>query len=68
MAAEISRATAAEEALRNSKVDKEEGKSLVSDSEIEKLAGLPNSTELTNSIATAKTAGDNAQSDLNAHK
>ena len=68
LAAEISRATAAEEALRNSKVDKEEGKSLVSDSEIEKLAGLPNSTELTNSIATAKTAGDNAQSDLNAHK
>lgn len=52
----------------NSKVDKVTGKSLVADSEIEKLAGLPNSTELTNSIATAKAAGDNAQSDLNAHK
>lgn len=52
----------------NSKVDKVTGKSLLADSEIEKLAGLPNSTELTNSIATAKAAGDNAQSDLNAHK
>lgn len=52
----------------DSKVDKVTGKSLVLDSEIEKLAGLPNSTELTNSIATAKASGDNAQSDLNAHK
>lgn len=52
----------------DSKVDKVTGKSLLADSEIEKLAGLPNSTELTNSIATAKAAGDNAQSDLNAHK
>lgn len=50
------------------KVDKVTGKSLVADSEIEKLAGLPNSTELTNSIANAKAAGDNAQSDLNSHK
>lgn len=52
----------------DSKVDKVTGKSLILDSEIEKLAGLPNSTELTNSIATAKAAGDNAQSDLDAHK
>lgn len=52
----------------DSKVDKVTGKALLADSEIEKLAGLPNSTELTNSIATAKAAGDNAQSDLNAHK
>lgn len=52
----------------NSKVDKVTGKSLIADSEIEKLAGLPNSTELTNSIAIAKASGDNAQSDLNAHK
>lgn len=52
----------------DSKVDKVTGKSLLADSEIEKLAGLPNSTELTNSIAAAKAAGDNAQSDLNAHK
>lgn len=52
----------------DSKVDKVAGKSLILDSEIEKLAGLPNSTELTNSIANAKAAGDNAQSDLDAHK
>lgn len=52
----------------NDKVDKVTGKSLIADSEIEKLAGLPNSTELTNSVANAKAAGDNAQSDLNAHK
>lgn len=52
----------------DAKVDKLVGKSLIADSEIEKLAGLPNSTELTNSIATAKASGDNAQSDLNAHK
>ena len=52
----------------DSKVDKVTGKSLILDSEIEKLAGLPNSTELTNSIANAKAAGDNAQSNLDAHK
>lgn len=52
----------------DSKVDKVTGKSLILDSEIEKLSGLPNSTELTNSIANAKAAGDNAQSDLDAHK
>lgn len=54
--------------LGTSKVDKVEGKSLILDSEIEKLAGLPNNTELTNSITKAKAAGDNAQSDLDAHK
>lgn len=54
--------------LLSKKVDKVTGKSLVSDSEIEKLLGLPNNTELNNLITTAKAAGDNAQSDLNAHK
>ena len=52
----------------DSKVDKVTGKSLILDSEIEKIAELPNITELTNSIANAKAAGDNAQSDLDAHK
>lgn len=54
--------------LLSKKVDKVTGKSLVSDSEIEKLLGLPNNAELNNLINTAKAAGDNAQSDLNAHK
>lgn len=45
---EIGRATAAEEALRNTKVDKEEGKSLVLDTEIEKLAALHNQETITN--------------------
>ena len=54
--------------LLSKKVDKVTGKSLVSDSEIEKLLGLPNNTELNNLITTAKAAGDNAQSNLNAHK
>ena len=54
--------------LLSKKVDKVTGKSLVSDSEIEKLLGLPNNAELNNLITTAKAAGDNAQSDLNAHK
>ena len=54
--------------LLSKKVDKVTGKSLVSDSEIEKLLGLPNNVELNNLINTAKAAGDNAQSDLNAHK
>ena len=44
---ESSRAAAAEEALRTSKVDKVEGKSLVLDTEIEKLSGL-NSQETIN--------------------
>lgn len=50
------------------KVDKVTGKSLVADTEITKLEDLPNNTQLTNLINTAKAAGDNAQSDLNAHK
>jgi hypothetical protein len=52
----------------DSKVDKVTGKSLVSNSEIEKLGNLPNSTELTNSIANAKASGENAQSNLSAHE
>lgn len=44
---EIGRATAAEEALRNNKVDKEEGKSLVSDTEITKLTGLSDQATIT---------------------
>lgn len=44
---EIGRATAAEEALRNSKVDKEEGKSLVSNTEITKLEGLSDQETIT---------------------
>lgn len=47
LATESSRAAAAEEALRTSKVDKVEGKSLVLDTEIEKLSGL-NSQETIN--------------------
>lgn len=58
----------AQQAALDKKVNKVTGKSLILDSEIEKLAGLPNNTELTNSIANAKAAGDNAQSNLNAHK
>ena len=45
---EIGRATAAEEALRTTKVDKEEGKSLVLDTEIEKLAALNTQETITN--------------------
>lgn len=45
---EIGRATAAEEALRTTKVDKEEGKSLVLDTEIKKLAALHNQETITN--------------------
>lgn len=54
--------------LLSKKVDKVTDKSLVSDSEIEKLLGLPNNVELNNLITTAKAAGDNAQLDLNLHK
>lgn len=45
---EIGRATAAEEALRTTKVDKEEGKSLVLDTEIKKLAALNTQETITN--------------------
>lgn len=49
------------------KVDKVTGKSLVADSEIEKLIGLPNNTDLTSSIATAKKAGTDAQATIDEH-
>lgn len=52
----------------NSKVDKEDDKSLVLTTEITKLAQLPNKTDLDNSIAAAKNSGDNAQSSIDAHK
>ena len=45
---EIGRATAAEGALRTTKVDKEKGKSLVLDTEIEKLAALNTQETITN--------------------
>ena len=48
----------------DSKVDKVTGKSLLADSEIEKLAGLPNSTELTNSIAKINSISDNMMEDI----
>ena len=41
-------------ALQTGKVDKESGKSLVSDTEITKLSGLKTQTEITSDIATAK--------------
>ena len=50
------------------KVDKVTGKSLVADTEITKLEDLPNNTQLTNLINTAKAAGDNAQSGIDSHK
>lgn len=51
-----------------SKVDKEDGKSLVDDTEIEKLAGLPSSEDLDDAIADAKKAGEDAQSNLESHE
>lgn len=50
------------------KVDKVDGKSLVDDSEIEKLAALPRKEDLDNAIADAKKAGEDAQSNLESHK
>lgn len=52
----------------NGKVDKEDGKALVLSTEITKLAQLPNKTDLDNSIAVAKTSGDNAQNSIDTHK
>lgn len=51
----------------DTKVDKITGKSLVSDTEITKLSQLPNKATLDSSIADAKKAGTDAQSNLNAH-
>ena len=51
----------------NSKVDKEDGKALVLSTEITKLAQLPNKTDLDKSIADAKKAGTDAQTNLTTH-
>lgn len=50
------------------KVDKVTGKSLVDDTEIDKLSNLPSKTDLDSSIAAAKNSGDNAQSSIDTHK
>lgn len=50
------------------RVEKEDGKSLVEDELIEKLEGLPSNTDLESKINGAKTAAENAQSDIDRHK
>lgn len=49
------------------KVDKVKGKSLVDDTEIDKLSNLPNKATLDSAIADAKKAGIDAQANLTAH-
>lgn len=49
------------------KVDKVTGKSLVDDTEISKLADLPDKDTLDSAIADAKKAGTDAQTNLTAH-
>lgn len=49
------------------KVDKVPGKSLVDDTEIDKLSNLPNKTDLDSVISDAKKAGTDAQTSLTAH-
>ena len=51
----------------NKKVDKVPGKSLVDDTEIDKLSNLPNKANLDSAIADAKKAGTDAQTSLTAH-
>ncbi len=51
----------------NDKVDKVPGKSLVDDTEIDKLSNLPNKSDLDSAIADAKKAGTDAQTNLTAH-
>ena len=51
----------------NNKVDKVEGKSLVSDTDITKLSELPTSDVLNINIADAKKAGTDAQTFINTH-
>lgn len=58
-AAQLPISTATQTAL-DKKVDKEPGKSLVSDSEITKLAGLSDQATLNSAIADAKKAGTDA--------
>ena len=49
------------------KVDKVPGKSLVDDTEIDKLSNLPNKADLDSVISDAKKAGTDAQTSLTAH-
>lgn len=49
------------------KVDKVPGKSLVDDTEIDKLSNLPNKADLDSAIADAKKAGTDAQTNLTSH-
>lgn len=49
------------------KVDKVPGKSLVDDTEIDKLSNLPNKADLDSVISDAKKAGTDAQTNLTAH-
>lgn len=49
------------------KVDKVLGKSLVDDTEIDKLSNLPNKADLDSAIADAKKAGTDTQTNLAAH-
>lgn len=51
----------------NNKVDKVPRKSLVDDTEIDKLSNLPNKADLDSAIADAKKAGTDAQTNLTAH-
>lgn len=53
--------------LETNKVDKVEGKSLVSDTDITKLSELPNNATLNTNIANAKKAGTDAQTYINTH-
>ncbi len=53
--------------LETNKVDKVEGKSLVSDTDITKLSELPTSDVLNINIADAKKAGTDAQTFINTH-
>lgn len=53
--------------LETNKVDKVEGKSLVSDTDITKLSELPTSDVLNTNIADAKKAGTDAQTFINTH-
>lgn len=51
----------------NKKVDKVPGKSLVDDTEIDKLSNFPNKADLDSAIADAKKAGTDTQTNLTAH-
>ena len=53
--------------LETTKVDKVEGKSLVSNTDVAKLSELPNNATLNINIADAKKAGTDAQTSINTH-